>query len=55
MAKAKWHLLQKHHFCPETWNNMVIKCINEMMPNWVERSFMGIRMIWKFIRIFEAI
>ena len=21
MDKTKWHLLHKHHFCPETWNN----------------------------------
>ena len=21
MDKAKWYLLHKHHFCPETWNN----------------------------------
>ena len=21
MDKPKWHLLHKHHFCPETWNN----------------------------------
>ena len=20
MDKPKWHLLHKHHFCPETWN-----------------------------------
>ena len=21
MDKPKWHLLHKHHFCPEIWNN----------------------------------
>ena len=46
MDKPKWHLLHKHYFCPETWNNFGDKWINEMMPNWVERGFMGVRMIW---------
>ena len=23
MDKPKWHLLHKHHFCLETWNNNI--------------------------------
>ena len=43
MDKPKWHLLHKHYFCPETWNNFGDKWINEMMPNWVERGFILVR------------
>ena len=25
---------------------LVVKLLDEMMPNWVERCFIGIRMIW---------